>query len=310
MPNLPIRPETASNFAEQFNALFAALLGLSIVFAAGVLGMLAFYAVRYREGSSASRKRPDYATPRHEALVIGLPLVLGLGIFAWGARLYTAERTMPKDATEIFVMGKQWMWHVYHPNGVREMDALTLPVGRPVRLTMVSEDVIHSFFVPAFRTQFFVLPGRYTGEWFTPTRTGRYLLLCNQYCGMDHSRMVGHVDVLSDTDYATWLASQERPDRPPTPTVVSRGRALFADKACGSCHGARDTALAPTLRGLLGRSRLLKAGGSVVADADYLRNAITQPEHFRLVGYPDAMPSYANLDPRDAWALVKYLETR
>ena len=310
MPNVPIRPEAASNFAEQFNTLFAALLGLSIVFAVGVLGMLAFYAVRYREGSSAPRNRPDIATPRHEMLVIGLPLVLGLGIFAWGARLYTAERTMPKDATEIFVMGKQWMWHVYHSNGVREMDALTLPVGKPVRLTMVSEDVIHAFYVPAFRVQYYVLPGRYTGLWFTPTKTGRFLLLCNQYCGMDHSRMVGHVDVLSPTDYAAWLASQERPNRAPAPTVLARGRALFSEKSCGSCHGAEDTAKAPTLRAVFGRTRPLQIGGNVVADADYLRNAITQPEHFRLVGYPDSMPSYANLDPRDVWALVKCLENQ
>ena len=308
MPNIPLHPETASNFAEQFNTLFGALLGLSIVFGGGVLGMLAYFAIRYREGSSAPRDRPDIATPRHEIWVIGLPLLLGLAIFAWGARLYTAERTPPKDANEIFVMGKQWMWHAYHPNGVREMDALTLPVGRPVRLTMVSEDVIHSFYVPAFRVQYFVLPGRYTSLWFTPTKTGRFLLLCNQYCGMNHSRMVGHVDVLSPADYAAWLTGRERPDRPPTPTVVERGRRLFAEKSCAACHGAVDSAKGPALRGLVGRVRPLKAGGTVVADADYIRNALEQPEHYRLVGYPDSMPSYNTLDARDVWALVKYVE--
>jgi len=310
MPNIPIHPASASNFAEQFNTLFAVLFGLSLLFGGGVLGMLAYYAVRYRAGSSAPRKELDIATPRHEMLVVGLPLVLSLAIFAWGARLYTAERTIPKNATEIFVMGKQWMWHVYHPDGVREMDSLTLPVGQPVRLTMVSEDVIHSFYVPAFRVQYFVLPGRYTGLWFTPTKTGRFLLLCNQYCGMDHSRMVGHVDVLSQADYAKWLASRERPNSAPTPTVFERGRQLFAEKSCGSCHGAKDTAKAPSLQRLFGRTRPLKAGGTAVADADYLRNAMIQPDHFRLVGYPDSMPSYVNLDAQDVWALVKYLESQ
>jgi cytochrome c oxidase subunit 2 len=310
MPNLPIHPEAASNFAKQFNVLFNVLLGFTIIFAGGVFATVVVFAIRYREGSSAKRVRPERATPLLEGFLIGIPTLLGLGIFTWGASLYTEERSIPADAPEVLVVGKQWMWQIYHPNGVREINELTLPIGRPVRLTMISQDVIHAFYIPAFRVQYFVIPGRYTAEWFVPTKVGRYLLLCNQYCGMDHSRMVGHVDVLSQTDYSRWLQERGRQGAQNTLTALERGQALYTKSACGSCHGSKDGAFAPTLRGLFGKARRLADGSTITADADYIRNAITQPQRFRLANYPQTMASYSNLDPQDVWALVKYVESR
>ena len=310
MPNIPIRPESASNFADQFNPLFGALLALSIFFGGGVLATVVLFAVRYRQGSKVPRKRPNVATPVLEAWLIGVPMVLGLAIFGWGAKLYTAERTIPRNATEIFVVGKQWMWQIYHANGVRELNQLTLPIGQPVRLTMVSQDVIHAFYVPAFRIQYYVLPGRYTAQWFIPTKTGSFLLLCNQYCGMNHSTMVGHIKVLSQTDYSRWLANQNGTDLAPMQTLLARGKSLFAEKQCGSCHASRDTSKAPTLIGVFGKTRRLRDGSEVIADADYLRNAITHPESFRLAGEPESMPSYAYLSPEDLWALIHYVESQ
>jgi cytochrome c oxidase subunit 2 len=310
MPNIPIRPETASNFATQFNPLFGALLALSFVFGGGVLATVVLFAVRYREGSKVERKRPSIATPILEACLIGIPMVFGLAIFAWGAKLYTAERTIPRNATEIFVVGKQWMWQMYHANGVRELNQLTLPIGQPVRLTMVSQDVIHAFYVPAFRIQYYVLPGRYTAQWFIPTKTGTFLLLCNQYCGMDHSRMVGHITILTKADYSSWLAKQNGTDLAPTQTLLARGQNLFTEKQCASCHSSRDNAKAPSLIGVFGKVRHLRDGTHVTADADYLRNAITHPELCRLAGEPESMPSYAYLSPQDVWALIHYVESQ
>jgi cytochrome c oxidase subunit 2 len=310
MPNIPIHPETASNFADRFNPLFYALLALTIVFAGGVFAVVLFLAIRYREGSSAPRHRPERATPKLEMTLIGLPTILGLGIFFWGAKLYTDERNIPANATEILVIGKQWMWQMYHQEGVREMNELTLPVDQPVRLTMVSQDVIHAFYVPAFRVQYYVLPGRYTGLWFTPNKVGAYHLYCNQYCGTDHSKMVGRVNVLSRSDYAEWLAKRIRPGGMATLSVSERGKALFTSNGCALCHGSKDTAKAPTLTGLFGKVRHFSDGTSAVADADYIRNALTQPERFRVAGYPESMISYTTLGASDVWALVKYVEAQ
>lgn len=305
MPMLP----RASSLATPYDTLFLALVFLATLFAAGVLTMTIFFAIRYREGSNVPRKRPEHENLKLESVLIGGPLLLGLGMFAWGAKLYSQERYPPKNATEIFVIGKQWMWHIQHANGIREMDALTVPVGKPVTLTMISQDVIHAFYVPAFRAQYQVLPGRYTSLWFTPTQTGRFLLLCNLYCGTDHSRMVGHVDVLTQPDYDRWVAEQEQSNGGKTPTTVDEGRKLFAQNSCGSCHTDTDTLKGPSLYGIYGKARSLTDGEVVSADDEYLRAAILRPEAQIVAGYGRTMPAYPNLDERQVWDLIAYLKS-
>lgn len=304
---LPLVPPSASNFAHQFDLLFGVLLGLTVLFGGGVCFLTIYWAVKYRAGSKVVRKRPEHESKPLEIVLIGVPLILGLTIFVWGAKVYLNQRTIPPDSIEIFVMGKQWMWHIQHANGAREMDNLTIPVGRPIRLTMISQDVIHEFYVPAFRLQYQVLPGRYTSQWFIPDKVGRYVFVCNQYCGTDHSRMYGHVDVLPQADYERWLRTHERPGSPTGKGLVEAGRDLFQSQGCVSCHGATDTPEGPSLVGIYRQSRRLAQGSPIVADDNFLRESIAEPGRRIAAGYEDTMPHFGRLDERDLWALVVYL---
>ena len=186
------------------------------------------------------------------------PLAIFLAMFVWAANLYYEHATPPDDAMDVYVVGKQWMWKLQHASGRREINELHVPLGRPVKLVMTSQDVIHDFFVPAFRIKQDVLPGRYTTLWFTATRHGDYHLFCAQYCGTDHSRMIGRVIVMAPAAFAEWLASGNGP-----PTMAAQGAALFRQYGCSGCHGANATVHAPQLEGLFGRPVQLADGSTV-----------------------------------------------
>jgi cytochrome c oxidase subunit II len=216
-----------------------------------------------------------------------IPFVLTMVMFAWGAKLYVTIERPPADAMTINVIGKQWMWKLQHPEGVREINTLHIPVGRPVKLIMTSQDVIHSFFIPAFRTKQDVVPGRYTNEWFQATRAGRYHLFCAEYCGAQHSGMIGEVVAMEPADYQAWLAGTA-PDVPP----AIAGEKLFYQYNCQTCHGQR----APTLAGLYGRRVQLTDGSTVLADDNYIRESIVNPPAKIVAGYPSTiMPTYQGL---------------
>lgn len=292
MPRIPLLPPQASNFAQSFDELFYVLLLLSVFFAGLVFSLILFFALRYRRGSRYNRKMGHRGQLALEITWSVIPLVIGLTIFFYAARPYAMlYGNAPSDAMEVFVIGKQWMWHFQHPDGVRENNELHLPAGKAVKLTLISQDVIHSFYVPAFRVHRDVVPGRFTTVWFVPRIPGQYHLLCSQYCGTEHSRMTGTVTVMEPAAYQAWLASGGQREQVARRSMVQAGEALFDRFACVSCHGFAP-ARAPSLVDLYGRAEMLESGQTVLADHNYLRTSILEPDKQVVKGYQPIMPSF------------------
>ncbi|MFY9233151.1 MAG: cytochrome c oxidase subunit II [Fimbriimonadaceae bacterium] len=310
MGDFALRPDNASNFANEFDALFYILTALTVLFTAIVMAFLIYFVIRYRKGNNVDRSRRVHEHLMLEITWSVIPLVLGLGVFAWGAKLFVDMRTPPKDAIEIFVMGKQWMWHIQHMNGVRENNMLTVPVNKPVKLTMVSQDVIHAFYVPEFRIQYMVVPGRYTQQWFRATKTGSFKILCNMYCGTAHSEMVGRVRVLSEADYQRWLQGEGEDLKPITQSIDSMGKDLYEDLVCMNCHTEKDTPRGPSLFAIAGSLRKLADGSTKTADDEYLRDALLDPEKHITAGYDRTMPTYKeDLNEEQVLWMIAYLKT-
>ncbi len=287
--------------------LFYVLVLLTTVFSLLVGAMVIGFALRYQRGNRVDRSNPSSHDIRLELTWSIIPLVLGLGIFVWGAKLFAEVKRPPANAKEVYVIGKRWMWHLQHTNGIRENNELHIPIGEPVKLTMISQDVIHDFFVPAFRIHQDVIPGKYTTTWFQPTRVGKYYLFCSQYCGTNHSQMIGWIYVMSRPDYEAWLnsggqgATSQR-------SLAQEGADLYQQQACGTCHGAVNTTRGPSLVGIYGTKRALSNGTYAVADDDYLRRALVNPDAEVSKGWPSLMPNYSNLTEEQILALVAYMK--
>lgn len=288
---LKVAPQQASSFAPQVDALFYVISALTVFFTVGVMAVVLYLAVKYRAGSKADRSRPINENLFIEIAWSVPPLILGLVIFAWGAVMFVHMRRPPKNALEIFVIGKQWMWHIQHPNGVREMNELHVPSGVPIKLTMISQDVIHSFYIPQFRTQFMVVPGRYTYEWFEPTKPGKYYLFCAMHCGTGHSEMGGYVYVMPQKQYQAWLENGGSNPKFEHPTLVQQGEELYKQLSCDNCHKEQDSERAPSLYGIYNKIAETNKGPLLVDD-DYVRNAIVNPYDKIVAGYTNTMPEY------------------
>jgi len=303
----PIRlfPEGASTIAPQTDALFWTLVAICSAVGLGIAFFLIFFLIRYRTASKVNRDNPPMALLSLELLWIVIPLFIFMVIFLWSAGLYfIIQRPPQEDAMDIYVQGKQWMWKFQHPTGHREINELHVPVNQTVRLLMSSQDVIHSFFVPAFRVKQDAVPGRYTSTWFKATETGRYRLYCAEFCGKDHSRMTGWVYVMRPEEYAEWLRNQT-----PGETMAAVGERLFTQLGCSGCHrtNGRD---APVLEGLFGRPVLLSNGTRKVADYQYIRDSILLPQQDIVAGYGATMPTFAGiLSEEDLLELVEYIRT-
>ncbi len=292
MGNFPLMPEQASTFAGPYDVLFLVTTILTVVFTGLVSALVVFFALRYRKGNKVNRKGAhDEHLPLELTWTI-LPLILGLVIFFWAAALFTHMRSAPKDAMEIYVIGKQWMWHIQHPDGVRENNELHVPLGKPVKLIMISQDVLHSFFIPQFRVKQDVIPGRYTTLWFEPSKVGRYNLLCAEYCGTQHSEMGGFVEVMEQAEYQKWLASKGARNFDQKLTMEKAGEAIYKQYNCAGCHEANDSIRGPSLAGLFGKVVALEKGDSVTADNSYVREAILSPNDRLTKGYIASMPTY------------------
>jgi cytochrome c oxidase subunit 2 len=234
-----------------------------------------------------------------------IPLLLFIVIFVWAARDFMALYTPPADALPVYVVARQWMWKLQHRGGRREINELHVPLGQPVRLVMTSQDAIHSFYVPAFRLKQDVLPGRYTSLWFTATQAGEFRLFCAEYCGSQHSQMIGRVVVMQPADYARWTA-----EGTPSPSLAQYGFARFRELGCSGCHAAGSTVHAPSLRGLLGREVHLQDGRAIVADENYIRDSILLPKKDVVAGFEPVMPSFAGqVSEEDIQALVAYIRS-
>jgi cytochrome c oxidase subunit 2 len=297
-------PVAASDMATRVDVLFYSMVALTGLVALAIFVLMLYFCVRYRAGSRADRTDPP---PRKKWLEIGwiaTPLVIFLGIFVWAAVVYAAFYAGPPgDAMTVFVVGKQWMWKVEHANGRREIDELHLPLGQPVRVVLSTEDVIHSFYVPAFRVKQDAVPGRYTTIRFTPTREGEYWLHCAEYCGTDHARMGGKVVVMPPAAFAEWLEKGNS-----NASLAAQGFELFRRLGCSGCH-VNSTVHAPDLAGIFGRTVHLADGRTVVADEPYLRDSILLPKRDVVAGYEPIMPSFqGQLDEGQLNALISYLK--
>lgn len=294
----------ASNFAPSIDHLFDAMLILCGAVAVGVFITMIWMCIIYRRGSRADRRAPPKQAMGIELLWTIVPFLLFVAVFGWSIDLWARLRTPPADSLTMYVVAKQWMWKVQHDNGRREIDALHLPLGQAVRLIMTSEDVIHSFYIPAFRVKQDVIPGRYTQLWFKPTQVGSFPLYCSEYCGTDHAAMMGTVVVMPPAAYRQWLASQIA--IPP----AERGRQLFVQLGCSGCHDPNSGIRAPDLHGIYGMPVQLGDGTQVTADDHYLRQSIVFPASQVVDGYPPIMPEYQNrIDEEGILALIAYIHS-
>jgi cytochrome c oxidase subunit 2 len=302
---IPLWPEAASAHAGTVDLLVVAFTVVMVLLTAPVFILIVVFAVKYRRGKPANRAHPVNRNVWLEVSWSVVPFLLILGFFIWAAWLYFDLRHPPGDAMEIDVVAKRWMWKFQHPEGQREIDDLHVPAGQAVMLSMTSEDVIHSLFVPALRLKQDVLPGRTTTMWFDANRPGSYTLECAQFCGTDHSRMGGRLIVMTGQDYARWLAGTQDGG-----SLAAEGKALFRNLGCSGCHGAAATVHAPLLDGLFGRPVPLQDGTVVMADAQYIRDSILQPNAQIAAGYPAIMPTFQNLvDEAQVQQLVAYIKS-
>ena len=295
----------ASAVADEYDLLFWSLVVVCGTVALGIACFVVFAAIRYH------RRSPDQVPPqirgdlRLEILWSAIPLGIFLAMFTWGAKLYFDIERPPDDATEVYVVAKQWMWKVQYLDGRREINELHVPVGRPVKLVLTSQDVIHSFFVPAFRVKQDVLPNRYTTIWFKPEHAGKYHLFCAEYCGTKHSGMIGWVYAMDRQQYSSWLAQGAAEG-----SLASTGEKMFHQFACANCHHFDGHGPCPNLQGLYRRPVQLASGETVVADESYIRESILDPGAKIVAGFTNRMPTFkGQLQEDQIVQLIAYIKS-
>jgi cytochrome c oxidase subunit 2 len=301
----PLFPPNASSVATEMDLLYLFIVAVCAFFTVLVSALVVVFAIKYR------RRHPDeVGHDIHGSLALEIvwtliPLVLALVMFGWGADLFYRLAKPPRDAMEIFVVGKQWMWKVQHPEGVREINELHVPIDRNIRLTMGSEDVLHDFSIPAFRVKMDVVPGKLTTMWFRATKPGTYHLFCAEYCGTKHSGMIGQVIAMTPQDYEAWLAGGRAMGSP-----AANGERLFSEHACVTCHKPDSAGRGPTLYGLYGSKVALADGRTVVADENYLRESIMNSQSKVVQGYQPIMPAFqGQLSEENLMQLIAYIKT-
>lgn len=286
LTHFPLFPPEASSVAPYADAFFLFLLLISLLGTSIVVVMVVSFSVLYRRERNPEATQIEGSTLLEATWTI-IPLALFMICFVWGALLYFRIYNPPTNAMNIYVVGKQWMWKAEHPGGQHEIDALHVPVGRPVQLTMISQDVFHSFSIPAFRVKREVIPGRYTTVWFTATQAGTYHLFCTQYCGTLHSEMIGEVTAMSPSDYEAWLAGSTSGT-----SLAQNGERLFASLGCNACHSGNSAARGPNLAGMYGTKVQMQNGSYVNVDDAYIRDVILNPTSHLAAGYAPIMPTY------------------
>lgn len=305
MGKFQLFPVQASTLAPEVDHLLYFLLAISVFFTLLIFGAIFYFAIRYRRRSENELPHVAHTGYTLEIVWSVIPFGLTMVMFTWGAAIFFNASRPPNDAIQIYAVGKQWMWKLEHMEGQREINELHIPVGRPVRITMASEDVIHSFFIPAFRTKQDVVPGTYTTTWFTPTKTGKYHLFCAEYCGTRHSGMIGWIYVMEPADYEAWLGGGAA-----SGSLADNGKKLFEQLACNNCHKEDNTGRCPNLVNLFGQPVKLASGGVVKADEAYIRESILQPQAKIVAGYEPVMPTFQGLVTEDQMLqLVEYVKS-
>jgi cytochrome c oxidase subunit 2 len=301
--HLPLWPESASTNAGNVDALYIFLLLVSGIMTLLIFSVLTVFAVRFRKRRGRPAEQIEGSTPLELTWSI-IPFCIFMAFFVWGAAIYFQERTPPQDAAEVYTVAKQWMWKFEHSGGQREINELHVPVGRDIKMIMTSQDVVHSFFVPAFRIKQDVLPGRYTTLWFHATKAGTYHLFCSQYCGTQHSGMVGWVVVMEPRDYEAWMSGGGN-----QPLAVT-GQKLFSELGCVTCHRSDTQGRGPNLVGVFGKPVLLEDGRTVTADENYIRESILEPGAKIVKGFKPVMPTFqGQVSDEQLNALVAYVKS-
>ena len=289
--------------ASRVDALYIFLLIVTGMMTLLIFICLVYFAARFRYRPGVRAEQIEGSTAL-EVTWSTIPFLIFMVIFAWGAVVYFKERTPPSDSTEVYVVAKQWMWKLEHAEGQREINELHIPVGRDVRMIMTSQDVIHSFFIPAFRIKQDVLPGRYTVAWFRATKPGTYHLFCAEYCGTQHSGMVGSIVVLEPAQYETWMNGGS------TGPLSATGEKIFAELGCSTCHRSDTQGRGPNLHGVFGKTVQLEDGRTVTADENYLRECILDPGTKRVKGFQPIMPTFQGLvSEEQVNALIAYIKS-
>ena len=288
--NLPFFPQQASAQAAQVDAIYFFMVAVTAFFSLLIAVLVVVFAIKYRRKSDDEVGVAIHGSLALELMWTFIPLAIAMVMFAWGAKVFFDLYRPPAGAMELFLVGKQWMWKAQHADGQREINELHVPVGRPVKLIMASEDVLHSYYIPAFRVKADVIPGRYNSLWFTATKPGRYHLFCAEYCGTKHSGMIGWITAMEPTDYQVWLAGG-----PVTASPVAAGEKLYQDLACNTCHTPGPQARGPALAGIFGKSIELQGGGKVTVDEAYLRESIVNPQAKVVAGFQPIMPTFQGL---------------
>jgi cytochrome c oxidase subunit II len=279
-------PAEASGIAPYVDALYFFLVAITIFGTTFVAILLLVFSVRYRREKNPVATQIEGSTLLEATWTI-IPLAIFLVTFVWGALLYFRIYDPPTNAMNIYIVGKQWMWKAEHPGGQHEINALHVPTGKPIQLTMISQDVFHSFSIPDFRIKREVIPGRYSTVWFEATQVGTYHLFCTQYCGTQHSGMIGEVTVMTPGDYKKWLEQSNSGQ-----SLAQNGERLFASMGCNSCHNGTAAARGPSLAGVYGSKLTLTDGRQILVDDAYLRNAILNPSEHVTAGFAPIMPTY------------------
>jgi cytochrome c oxidase subunit 2 len=285
---VPFVPDSASTMSWKVDAVYFYLSGVTLFFTLLISAILVFFVIRYRRRTPYEIPRPIAGSHKLETLWTVIPFLISMTIFGWAAKVYFDQSSPPKNAMEVYVVGKQWMWKIQHSTGQREINELHVPIGKKIKLIMTTEDVIHDFFVPAFRVKSDVVPGKYTTLWFEATKTGKFDFYCAEYCGMNHSGMIGSVVVMESREFDNWLSGNTSNT---TPAVA--GQQLFQTLGCVSCHGATgEGGRGPALSGLFGRETQLVGGQKITADEAYIRESILNPQAQLVDGFGPIMPTF------------------
>jgi cytochrome c oxidase subunit 2 len=301
----PLFPPSASSVSGEMDMLYLFIVAICAFFTVLVAALVVFFTLRYRRRHAEEVGADIHGSLSLELAWTFIPFVLSMVMFGWGASMFFRLASPPANAMDVFVVGKQWMWKIQHPEGVREINELHVPLGRPVRITLGSEDVIHDFSIPAFRVKMDAVPGKLTTMWFEATQLGTFHIFCAQYCGTKHSGMIGAVIVMTPQDYEAWLAGGRS-----TGTAAQNGERLFTDLACVTCHKADSSGRGPSLLGIYGSRVTLTDGRTVIADENYLRESIMNSQAKVVQGYQGIMPTFQGMvTEENLIQLIAYLKT-
>jgi cytochrome c oxidase subunit 2 len=302
---IPLFPEQASTFAKDVDALYLFIVVISAFFAVGVSVAVVVFGIMFRRRHAGEIGARIEGNLPLELLWSVIPTMISMVMFGWGASTFFTMRTPPAETLNVYAVGKQWMWKFQHTEGQREINELHVPVGRAIKVTITSEDVIHSLFFPSFRTKMDAIPGRYTQLWFEPSKVGTYHIFCTEYCGTNHSGMIGNVIVMEPAAYQAWLAGGTTEG-----TLADRGERLFSELSCNTCHLEDGKGRGPSLNNVLGTQVELADGSTVTADEGYIRESIINSQAKVVKGYQPLMPAFQGLVSEDNLvALVEYVKT-